>query len=394
MLYRKLGRTQLNVSVIGLGGEPLIPMGESDVAAMLDGAIQQGINYLDLFMPQPETRTAIGHALAGKRDKMYIQGHLCTVMQGDQYERTRDIDKVKASFEDLLARLQTDYVDVGMIHYVDSFDDYDAIFNGPIMAYAQQLKAKGVIKHIGLSSHNPLVSLKAVESGLIDVLMFSINAAYDLEKPDSEIEDLMEFKDLGEDGWSVEPARQALYAACARLGVGITVMKALGAGSLLKDESSPFQKAMTVTQCCHYCLTRPGVTSVLVGCGSQEELLNAAAYVSASEEEKDYAHILSGNSNVKISGRCMYCNHCQPCPSGIDIAAVTKFLDIAKEQKEVPETVLQHYTSLSKNASDCIMCGQCEPNCPFGVQVRANMEEAQSVFDKNLGALPQSPTAF
>lgn len=382
MLYRKLGRTRLDVGVIGLGGEWFNGKSQEIVNEILDTALDKGVNYLDIFMPQPETRSAIGKALLGKRDRIFIQGHLCTVMKNGQYERTREIDKVKASFEDLLVRLNTNYIDVGMIHYVDSFDDYDRVFNGEIIEYAKELKEQGIIKHIGLSSHNPLVALKAVESGLIDVLMFSINAAYDLEKAETDIYDLMDFKDLESDGWIIDPARQALYSACERLGVGITVMKPLGAGTLLKAESSPFKKPMTVTQCCHYCLTRPGVTSILIGCSNKKELLEAVAYTTATSEEKDYTHILSNNEKVQITGRCMYCNHCQPCPMNIDIAAVTKFLDLATEYDTIPETVKEHYKSLDINASNCIMCGKCEPNCPFSVEIRENMKKAQIVFGK------------
>lgn len=382
MIYKKLGRTNLDVGIIGIGGEWFNEKPQALVTDVLNTAIENGVNYLDIFMPQPETRSAIGNALAGKRDKMFIQGHLCTVMQNDQYERSRDLEKVKLSFEDLLKRLQTDYIDVGMIHYIDSFEDYDVVFEGEIIEYAKELKEKGIIHHIGISSHNPLVALKAVESGLIDVLMFSINAAYDLEKPETDILDLIEYKDLDGECWTIDPARQKLYSACERLGVGITVMKALGAGSLLKAESSPFKKAMTVTQCCHYCLTRPGVSSVLIGCSNKEDFMSALKYTTATDEEKDYTHILSGTENVKISGRCMYCNHCQPCPSGIDIATVTKFLDLSREHDFVPDTVRQHYNSLPKNANDCIMCGNCEPNCPFGVKVTENMQAAQSIFSK------------
>lgn len=380
MQYRKLGRTGLMVGVIGLGGEWFNDKPQSVVDEIVDTAIDGGVNYLDVFMPQPQTRSAIGTALRGRREKMLIQGHLCTVMQGGQYERTRELDKVQASFEDLLQRLETGYVDVGMIHYVDSMEDYQRVFDGGIMEYARERKAAGAIRHIGLSSHNPAVALRAVESGEIDVLMFSVNAAYDMEKADSDIMDLIEFKDLPAAEWSVEPTRQALYAACERLGVGITVMKALGAGSLLRAESSPFQQAMTVSQCCHYCLTRPGVTSVLVGCSSAGEMREALAYLTDTDRQRDYTHILSGNPQVKLTGRCMYCNHCQPCPVGIDVAAVTKFLDLAREQSSLPETVGEHYRALPKNASDCILCGSCEPNCPFGVQIRENMKQAREIF--------------
>ncbi len=380
MEYQKLGRTNLDVSVIGLGGEWLNDKPQEVVDEIIHSAMDKGVNYIDVFMPQPEVRTAIGKALIGKRDKMLIQGHLCTVMENGQYERTRDIKRVKSSFEDLLSRLQTDYIDVGMIHYVDSFEDYDTIFNGEIMDYALSLKEKGVIRHLGVSSHNPLVALKMVESGLIDVLMFSINPAYDLEDENTDIMDLIEYKGLDNTQWVINQARQKLYSACESINVGITVMKALGAGTLLKAESSPFKKAMSVTQCIHYCLTRPAVNCVIIGCSNTKELNEALSYLNSSDDERDYSIILSTAKKVKATGRCMYCNHCLPCPSNIDIATVTKFLDIAKENKEIPPTVLSHYRALKNKAGDCIMCGKCEKNCPFKVEIRQNMRQAKAFF--------------
>lgn len=380
MQYRTLGRTGFSVSEIGLGGEWFNGLTEEETRAIFDTAIDAGINYLDVFMPQAHTRSHIGAALRGRRERMQIQGHLCTVFEDGQYTRTRDFAKVKASFADLLERLETDYLEVGMIHYVDSMEDYEQTMEGEIYDYALQLRERGVIRSIGMSSHNPQVALRAVESGKIDVLMFSINPAYDMEKPDTNIEDLIDFKDLQQDQWTVDPARQKLYTACAAHGVGITVMKPLAAGSLLTAEASPFGVAMTVPQCCHYCLTRPGVASVLVGCHSLQEVEDAVSYCTATPEERDYSHIFHANQKIQITGRCMYCNHCQPCPAHIDIAAVTKFLDLAVQQETVPDTVRQHYLSLDKTAADCLMCGRCEPNCPFGVPVRQNMQRARQVF--------------
>ncbi len=76
----------------------------------------------------------------------------------------------------------------------------------------------------------------------------------------------------------------------------------------------------------------------------------------------------------------MYCGHCAPCAAGIDIADVTKFLNLALAQKEVPETVREHYKSLEAHASQCVQCGACELRCPFGVSVRENMKKAETVF--------------
>lgn len=380
MKYRTLGRTGLQASEIGLGGEWFNGLTPEESKAIIDEAIESGINFIDIFMPQAPTRDNIGFALKNRRDKFIIQGHLCTVFEDEQYERTRDINKTKASFEDLLQRLQTDYIDIGMLHYVDSEEDYQSVFNTEIIEYAKELKSKGVIGCIGLSSHNPNIALKAVESGMIDVLMFSINPAYDMEKSDTDVLDLIEFKGIPKSGWTVDEARQRLYTACENKEVAITVMKALGAGSLLTAESSPFGVAMTVSQCIHYVLNRNGVKVAIIGCHTPEEIREAVKYYDISEEEKDYSHIFAHTNNINMTGRCMYCNHCQPCPSHIDIAAVTKFLDLALQQDTVPETVKQHYFSLKANANDCIACGKCEPNCPFGVKIRENMARAKEVF--------------
>lgn len=381
MKYRTLGKTNLVVSEIGLGGEWFNGLTPEESRKIIDTADENGINYIDIFMPQAPTRDNIGAALEGRRERFIIQGHLCTVYEDEQYMRTRDIEKTKASFKDLLARLRTDYIDVGMIHYVDSEDDFKTVFEGPIYEYALELKEKGVIRHIGMSSHNPHIALKAVENGYIDVLMFSINPAYDMESSDTDIYDLMEFKGMEKGHLVADEARQKLYSLCESSGVAITVMKPLGAGTLLDAKSSPFGVAMTVPQCIQYALDRNGVKVVIVGCHTVQEVLEAVKYYDLSNEERSYSHIFASGNSIHMTGRCMYCNHCQPCPAHIDIAAVTKFLDLALQQESVPETVMEHYKSLSANADDCLMCGKCESNCPFGVNIRENMKKARSVFN-------------
>ena len=383
MEYRTLGRTGLKAGEIGIGGEWFNGLSAEESTNIIDAAIECGMNFIDVFMPQAPTRDNIGIALEGRRDKFIIQGHLCTVFEDEQYNRTRDIGKTKKSFDDLLKRLKTDYIDIGMIHYVDSDEDFDSVFSTEIIEYAKELKAKGIIGHIGLSSHSPKVALRAVETGLIDVLMFSINPAYDMENSDTDIEELMEYKAFKESNLVVDEARQKLYTTCENEGVAITVMKALGAGSLLTAEGSPFGVAMTVPQCIHYSLGRNGVKVVIIGCHTVPEVFEAVRYYDVPKKEKEYGHIFAKNSAIDMTGRCMYCNHCQPCPAHIDIAAVTKYLDLALQQDTVPDTVKQHYFAMKTNASDCIMCGKCEPNCPFGVKIRDNMKKAKEVFKKD-----------
>jgi predicted aldo/keto reductase-like oxidoreductase len=106
------------------------------------------------------------------------------------------------------------------------------------------------------------------------------------------------------------------------------------------------------------------------------------AYETATPAEKDYASVFASFPKISWEGHCMYCGHCAPCPKGIDVATVTKFLNLAKAQGSVPETVREHYKVLPHTASECIKCGACEKRCPFGVQVRKNMDDAKKLFGK------------
>lgn len=380
MEYRELGRTGIKVSVIALGCEGFVTNEGALTEQLLNAAEQGGINCIDLYAPQPEMRSRLGKWLRGRRGKFVLQAHLCTVWQEGQYKRTREIGEVKASFEDLLTRLATDYIDIGMIHYVDSLEDWEAVAGGPVMEYARELQAQGKIRYIGLSSHNPAAAMQAVQSGLIDVLMFSVNPCYDLQPANEDCSALWDGKNYDRQLVNMDPEREALYETCSRLGVAITVMKAFGGGDLLDEELSPAGKALTVNQCLHYALTRPGVAAVMSGAHTVDELEKCLEYTTAADVEKDYAAAFAALPKISWEGHCMYCGHCAPCPQGIDVAAVTKFLNLTKAQNSVPETVREHYAALRHHAGECVKCGACEKRCPFKVTVIQNMQEAVKVF--------------
>ena len=269
MKYRKLGRTGMTVSEISLGCEHLQGKDGKLIKSVIDAALDAGVNFLDVFMSEPNVRTDIGNALAGRREKVIIQGHIGSCWVNGQYKVSRDINECVTYFEDLLARLQTDYIDVGMLHFVDKETDWDALEKSEVMQYALSLKEKGVIKCIGMSSHDPVTAKKAVDTGLIDVLMFSLNPAYDLVPKERDLTEVftevIEGKKQNFSGLTLEPARAALYRACEEKGVAITVMKTLAMGTLLSAERSPLGVALTEAQCISYALSRPAVAAVMVG---------------------------------------------------------------------------------------------------------------------------------
>jgi predicted aldo/keto reductase-like oxidoreductase len=380
MNYRELGKTGLKLSEIGLGCEGFVDADDALSDAIFELALQNGVNCLDMYTPDPAAQKKIGRGIAPVRKDFILQGHLCTQWRNGQYEETRKLQEVKDAFEAMLHNLGTDYVDVGNLHYVDSLETWQKILDNGVLNYALELKAAGRIRYLSMSSHNPIVALEAVKTGHLDALLFSINPCYDLLPGNEDCETLWADESYEKPLFNLDPVREELYETCQRLGVGITVMKAFGGGDLLSEEYSPAGKAMTAVECLHYALTRPAVASVMCGAKSVDDLKASLAYETASDEEKDYAATFASFPKISWKGYCMYCGHCAPCPVGIDVADVTKFLNLTKAQKMVPETVAQHYSVLKAHGGDCIGCGSCEKRCPFEVPIRENMKAAKAVF--------------
>ncbi len=379
MEYRNIGNTGLSASVIGLGSEHLDGKPYAVVEETIHAALYHDINMMDLFMPGEEVRRNIGKALGSRRRDMIIQGHIGSVDLREQYDTSRDLTVCKTYFERLMENLGTDYIDVGMLFFVDSDESLEQIQSNGIIDYALELKRKGIIRAIGTSSHNPRVARRVLETGVVDLMMFSINPAFDMTPPEEDV--LETFEELEKQQYvTIDPVRNELYKYCEQQNIAITVMKTFGGGRLLSAAHSPFEKAMTSNQCIHYALTRPGVVSTLIGCQSAQQVKEAVSYLHSTAEERDYMDIISGYQG-KLTGKCVYCNHCQPCPVNIDIAMVHKYLDIASlDTVHVPPSIIQHYNSLSANGKDCIACGSCEDKCPFSVPVIGNMGRAAGLL--------------
>jgi predicted aldo/keto reductase-like oxidoreductase len=380
MQYRKLGKTNMDVSVIGIGPEHLVRKPYSQVEEVIHGGLDRGINIMDLFMPQEEIRKDIGKALKGRRDKMIIQGHIGSHAKDGQFDMTRDLAVAKKNFEDLMRHLETDYIDLGMLFLIDTEKDFDATFDNGLADYAIELKKKGVIRNIGFGSHNPIMAKRVIETGIIDVMFFSINPGFDLLPTDYS---LMEFFTKGFDKnklGNFNQQRMDLYRLCEQQGIGITVMKAFGSGRLLSAEQTPFAQPLTPAQCIHFALTRPAVASVMAGFINDAEIEAACEYLNQTDEQRDYSGAVS-QFQRDFTGNCVYCGHCQPCPVGIDVAAATKYLDIAKlDEKNIPESIRSHYLNLAHKGGECIACGYCEERCPFSVKSVENMGKAKELF--------------
>ncbi len=381
MIYRPIGKTGMSASIIGLGAEHLDNRPYEECEEVIEAALESDINIIDVFMPGTPVRDNLSKALKGRRDKVLIQGHIGSVDIRQQYDRTRDVPTCRKYFDNLLRSFKTDYIDLGMMFFIDNEEDFKGVFETDYFSYVQKLKQDGKIRAIGASSHDPIIAAKLVETGVVELLMFSTNLAYDMMPADVYLIDVMGQK-LDESKFKgIDPKRAHLYELCENKGVAITTMKTLGAGKLLSPEFSPFATQITVGQCIHYALTRPAVVSALIGCRNRKEVLDAVNYLNLKDEELDYTKVIK-TFKGSLNAKCMYCNHCLPCPANIDIAAITKLLDIATlDEKNIPPQISKQYEESLHKASDCIACGSCEEKCPFSVKVIDNMVQAARIFE-------------
>jgi uncharacterized protein len=371
MQYRAFGRTGIKVSEISLGTEYLLDISQDQASSVIKSAVDSGINYFDLFWPQAHFRDKMGKAFDGLRDKVMLAAHLGSTLATDgQYEKTRDMERSNIFFDDFLKRYHTDFVDVLFLHNSDGQEDYDVIFkqNG-FFDRAMALKKQGKARFIAFSGHTVSTCLQAVKSGKIDVLMFPINLA----------------------SHSVEGKRE-LLAACASHNIALVVMKPFAGGKLLAESTEMdlvnWQSAggemkvrknqpITPIQCLSYVLSQQGVSTVVPGCKTVDELKSCLKYFEASDLEKDFSSILTQFQQFR-TGECVYCNHCLPCPANINIGEMSRFLD--RGEAGLTKELRAAYQKVTPSAGDCLECGDCTSRCPFGVDVIPRMRRTVEIF--------------
>ena len=362
MEYRINRRTGDKISVIGMGASSISQAGKNEGVETLKLALDNGINYFDLAAGDAECFSYYGKAFENIRDKIIYQIHFGANYETGSYGWTTNLGKIKKSIAWQLEQLRTNYIDYGFIHCIDEESDWEEYIENGILDYIKELKNEGIVKHIGVSSHTPSLLQKILNTGLIDMVMFSINPGYDYHQGDYANGNINE--------------RFGLYKRCEAEGIGISVMKAFSGGQLLDKRTSPFMKSLTKIQCIQYALDKPGVLTVLPGIRNKKDLNEILEFNKATDEEKDYS-IISEFAPLEATGKCVYCNHCKPCPNGLDIGLINKYYDLSVAGDVLAK---DHYKNLEKTAKDCIGCGHCNKRCPFKVDQINKMKIIANYF--------------
>jgi predicted aldo/keto reductase-like oxidoreductase len=332
----RLGRTEMMVTKLGFGGIPIQRVSEQDAVAVVKKCLELGINYLDTANGYTTSEERIGKAIKGKREELFIS----TKSMG----RTReDIEKhLKLSLE----RLQTDYVDLFQFHNVSNAKALEIIRdpNGP-RAVVEDAKRAGLVKHIGVTSHQIDVAKDIVKTDLFETIMFPLNFLY-------------------------HDAREELLPLCKQHDVGFIAMKPLAGGMI--DNATVAIK---------YLRQIPGIV-LIPGIERVPEIEEIAQVFRGpkeitAEEEQEMARI-----REELGPRfCRRCDYCQPCTAGIPISDVMSFTNLRKRLPGVRLYAGKFAESFMK-AEECTDCGECEERCPYDLPIRDMMKEHVKLYQE------------
>lgn len=181
MEYRINRKTGDKISVLGMGTSAIAMAEEKEAAKTLEKAFEEGINYYDMATSHGSCFQVFGKVMRDVREKIFYQIHFGADYTKGAYGWTTDLETVKRSVDWQLEALKTDYIDYGFLHCLDEEADWKQHKEGGILQYLLRLREQGVVRHLGLSSHTPATAELVLDTGLPDMLMLSINPAYDYE---------------------------------------------------------------------------------------------------------------------------------------------------------------------------------------------------------------------
>jgi len=325
----RLGRTEMMVTRLGFGGIPIQRVSEEEAIAVVKKCLELGINYLDTANGYTTSEERIGKAIKGKRDRLFI-----STKSG---ARTReDIEKhLKLSLE----RLQTSYIDLYQFHNVSDAKTLETILDphGP-RAVLEDAKRAGLVKHIGISSHQIDTAKDIVKTDQFETIMFPLNfMAYE--------------------------GREELLSLCRQHDVGFIAMKPL-AGGMIDN----------VTVAIKYLLQIPDIV-LIPGIERVPEIEEIARVLKGPREmtageEREMTRI-----REELGPRfCRRCDYCQPCTAGIPISDVMSFSNLRRRLPDVRLYTGKFAESFLK-AEECTDCGECEERCPYKLPIRDMMKE-------------------
>ena len=335
MEKRRLGKTNLEVTVVGLGGIPLQRLSEEKAGEIVKAAVDAGINFIDTARGYTVSESYIGAALEkfNLRDRVYLATKTMV----------RDYEGMKKEIETSLTNLRTDYIDLYQAHLVKTEEQYEQFINGGYQALAEAKEA-GKIGAIGITAHTASLLEKLLDPEKFDTIQFPYNP--------------------------IENQGENLFEMANKHDMGVICMKPIAGGAFHRGDLS-----------IKYILQNQNVTVAIPGMDTLDQVQTNTdiAKELAPLTEKESKEI---ETIVKELGSefCRRCGYCLPCPQGIDIPTNILF-EAYYKRYDMKEWAVGRYKNLAKNASDCVECGICESRCPYNLPIRKMLKRVVETFE-------------
>ena len=360
MQRRLLGGTELEVSILGMGGFHLLEINLADAQAVVNRYLDAGGNYIETAAQygDGESEQKVGTVMATRRDECVLATKC----------HARDRDTATRLIELSLGNLQTDHVDILFMHHVQSQAELDQILapDGALRA-AEAARDTGKVRFIGISNHgHPDIMIEALKRYSFDVIMTGFNYY---------------------DRFNFPLIEEALLPLALEQNVGIVGMKAVGDGYLWRSAEQGFRYAWTLP--IHVMVAGMNTVAML-----EQDLAYAEAFTPMSEEEKEQWFFEAPELGTYV---CRLCDECLPCPEGINIPHIFELEGWFDRQMwdgvvrdpgdymlrtalrfwfENEERARTAYATLPVKADACTDCGECEPRCPYHLPIVSKLRTA------------------
>ena len=359
MQYRRLGRTNLNVSVIGFGAIKLRHISVDEAIETISKALDMGVNFIDTARNYRDSERKVGMAIKQRRDQVYIATKTSA----------RDYDGAMRDIETSFKELDTDKIDLMQLHTVSSEEAYKAVMsrNGALKAL-RKVQAQGAVDHIGLSIHRAHdVMRKAIESDEFETLMVA-------------------YSPLDQEGIERE-----ILPMAKEHNMGVIIMKPLSGGLLASPDAAEKTKPerdSIVFGSLWYIISNDAVTTVIPGMQRVREVEENVPVgdITGKMPEEEVLKLMREIGKLGIEFRygqaCLRCAYCQPCPEGIVIPDVFRAYDIYTSYSEDLKYMgIELYKSLPVSPEACIECGECEEKCPASLRIPERLKMVMEVFE-------------
>lgn len=165
---------------LGIGMANIHNVSDEELEHIVRRAIVNGVNVFDLCAGGRNVFAPVGRAVSKVRNKVFLTAHFGAGFDElGEYEWIRDPAVIRREFRNQLKLLETDYIDIGLLHCVDDEYDWLELRDGGVLAYMRRLKKNGTLRSLGFSTHTPALAMKMLESGEFDVVMLNISDEYD-----------------------------------------------------------------------------------------------------------------------------------------------------------------------------------------------------------------------